>query len=79
MNTQIVNGAISSYMSANPWVIILLVCSIVWKLIASWKAVKNNHLTIFIILGFLNTAGIIEIIYLVYLYIKGRKNKDIAK
>ncbi len=79
MNTQLVNNAIASYMSANPWVILLLVWSIVWKLIALWKAVKNNHMTIFIVLGILNTAGIAEIIYLVYLYFKGRKNKAIVK
>ena len=79
MNTQLVNNAIASYMSANPWVILLLVWSIVWKLIALWKAVKNNHMTIFIVLGILNTAGIAEIIYLVYLYLKGKKVKAIVK
>ena len=79
MNTQIVNGAINSFVIANPWVIVLLVWSLVWKLIALWKAAKNSHLTVFIVLGILNTAGIAEIIYLVYLYFKGRKNKGIEK
>jgi len=79
MNTQIVNSAMFSYVSTNPWVIILLVWSIVWKLIALWKAAKNSHLTVFIVLGILNTAGIAEIIYLVYLYLKGKKVKAIVK
>ena len=59
--------------------ILLLVWSIAWKLVALWKAAKNNHMTIFIVLGILNTAGIAEIVYLVYLYIKDKKNKLIVK
>lgn len=74
MNTQILSEAVSSYMSANPWIILLIIWSIVWKLIALWKAAKNNHLTIFIVLGVLNTAGIAEIIYITYLYFKEREN-----
>ena len=79
MNTQIVNNAMFSYISTNPWVIILLVWSLVWKLIALWKAAKKGDLVIFIILGVLNTGGIAEIAYLVYLYIRGRKNKEVIK
>jgi hypothetical protein len=62
-----------SYMSAHPWIVLLVVWSGVWKLIALWKAAKHNHLTIFIILAVLNTAGIVEIIYVVYLYFKDKK------
>ncbi len=79
MNTQIVNGAINSFVVASPWVIVLLVWSLVWKLIALWKAAKRGDLVIFIILGVLNTGGIAEIIYLGYLYFKGKKNKGIEK
>ncbi len=79
MNTQIVNNAMFSYISTNPWVIILLVWSLVWKLIALWKAAKKGDLVIFIVLGVLNTGGIAEIAYLVYLYIRGRKNKEVIK
>ena len=75
MNTQILSDAIASYMSANPWIILLIIWTAVWKLIALWKAAKHNHLTIFIVLGILNTAGIAEIIYIAYLYFKDRKNK----
>jgi len=79
MDTQVVNDVLASYMSAGPWMILLLVWSIAWKLVALWKAAKNNHMTIFIVLGILNTAGIAEIVYLVYLYIKDKKNKLIVK
>ena len=74
MNTQILSSAVASYLSSNPWLILLLVWSAIWKLIALWKAAKNNHLTVFIVLGVLNTAGIAEIIYIVYLYFKQKKN-----
>jgi len=73
MNTQIFSEVIASYMVANPWFILLLVWSAIWKLIALWKAAKHNHLTIFIILAVLNTMGIAEIIYIGYLYFKEKE------
>jgi methionyl-tRNA synthetase len=73
MNTQMLSGAITSYLSANPWLILLIIWSYIWKLIALWKAAKYNHLTIFIVLGVLNTAGIAEITYIIYLYFKDKK------
>jgi multidrug transporter EmrE-like cation transporter len=78
VNIQILNDAMVSYMTTHPWIILLLIWSIIWKLIALWKAAKNNHLTIFIVLAVLNTAGIAEIIYIGYLYFKGKK-KEIKK
>ena len=76
MNTQILSDAVASYMSANPWIILLIIWSIVWKLIALWKAAKRNHLTLFIVLGVVNTAGILEIAYIAYLYFKEKKFLD---
>ena len=73
METQALNSAIMAYISAHPWIVLLVVWSAVWKLIALWKAAKNNHLTIFIVLAVLNTAGIAEIIYLIYLAYRGKK------
>lgn len=73
MNTQVLSEAISSYMVTNPWIILLLIWSLVWKMIALWKAVKHDHLTIFIVLSVLNTAGIAEIIYITYLYFQDKK------
>ena len=75
MNMEILNEAVSSYMSANPWLILLIIWAGIWKLIALWKAAKHNHLTMFIVLGVLNTAGIAEIIYIIYLYIKDKNSK----
>lgn len=77
MNTQLgVSQSIASYISSNPWIILLILWSLVWKLIALWKAARNGHMTVFIVLAILNTAGILEIAYIVYLYIKGKKKTE---
>ncbi len=46
------------------WLIILCVWSMVWKGIALWKSAKNKDLAWFIIMFIINTAGILEIIYI---------------
>lgn len=51
-----------------PWllgvIIIVVIWDAVWKLIALWKAARNNHLSWFIYIAILNTAGILPIIYI---------------
>ncbi|MDD2476511.1 MAG: DUF5652 family protein [Dysgonamonadaceae bacterium] len=47
-----------------PVLIILIIWEAVWKLIAMWKAGRNNHLAWFIIIAIINTVGILPIIYL---------------
>jgi len=44
--------------------VVLLIWSFIWKGIALWKAVKNNHKTWYVVLLIINTVGILEIIYL---------------
>jgi len=69
MNTQLIDWA-----NSHPLLFLAIIAwSAVWKLIALWKAARNNHITVFIVLAILNTIGIAEIIYLLYLYIKGKK------
>ena len=53
------------------WVIYLIVISVmlavwetVWKLVAYWKAARNNDLVWFICIAIFNTAGILPIIYI---------------
>lgn len=75
MNIESMNQSITNFIAANPWFIALVVWSIIWKLIALWKAARNNHLTIFIVLAFVNTAGIAEIIYLLYLRFRSKKGE----
>jgi hypothetical protein len=74
MNTEAFTGDPISYLKDNPWIVIILIWTAVWKAIALWKSARNNHLVIFIIFTVLNTVGIGEIIYLIYLYLVA-KNK----
>ncbi|MBK9285276.1 MAG: hypothetical protein IPM51_13325 [Sphingobacteriaceae bacterium] len=48
-----------------PIIILLALWELTWKLIAMWKAGRNNQLGWFICLALINTAGILPIIYLV--------------
>jgi sorbitol-specific phosphotransferase system component IIC len=47
-----------------PVIIILAIWDSVWKLIAMWKAGRNNHLAWFICIALINTLGILPIIYI---------------
>lgn len=52
-----------------PWliitIVILAIWDSVWKLIAMWKAGRNNHLAWFICIAIFNTIGILPIIYII--------------
>ena len=59
--------------------VVLLIWSGVWKAIALWKSGRNNQLGWFIALTVLNTAGILEIVYLLFLQPKtGKSDTDKA-
>jgi len=47
-----------------PLIIILSVWDGIWKLIALWKAARNNELAWFICIALLNTVGILPIVYI---------------
>ncbi len=47
-----------------PFIIVLTIFELVMKLIAMWRAGRNNNLAWFIVIGIINTAGILPIIYL---------------
>ncbi len=46
------------------WLAPLLAWSAVWKGIALWKAARNGNMVWYIVLLVVNTAGILEIIYI---------------
>jgi Kef-type K+ transport system membrane component KefB len=54
--------------------IALIVWSLIWKGVALWYAARNNQKGWFVALMIINTAGILEILYLAL----GRKNKNTA-
>lgn len=53
----------------------LIVWSIVWKAVALWKAARNGQKGWFILLYIVNTAGILEMIYVL---IVSKKQEKIA-
>ena len=53
-------------------IILLIVWSFIWKGIALWKCGRNNQLGWYIVLLIINTAGILEILYILFF----QKNKN---
>jgi len=59
----------------NPWVLLpLLAWTVFWKGFALWTSVKKDHKKWFIALVFLNTFGILDIIYLFWIAKKDLKD-----
>ena len=54
---------------------LLVVWSVIWKGFALWYAARNKQLAWFIALIVINTAGIFEILYLVFF----RRNREVSK
>lgn len=47
------------------WVVVVIfIWDAVWKLIAIWKAARNDSIAWFIVLAVLNTVGILPILYI---------------
>lgn len=56
---------ISSELGISPWLLgIILIWSLAWKLGAMWKAARKKSIIWFVILGVVNTVGILEILYI---------------
>jgi len=48
----------------SPWLLLLVIWSLIWKGIALWKAARRDQLVWYLILLIVNTAGILDIIYI---------------
>jgi hypothetical protein len=55
-------------------ILLLAVWELVWKGFALWRASKNNQQAWFVVMLILNTAGILEILYL-YVFGKHQSSK----
>jgi len=61
------------------WLIMLvLVWSMVWKLLALWKSARKGHIAWFIVMGLINLVGILEILY-IFVFSEMKWNKASAK
>ncbi len=58
-----------------PLITFLILWDGIWKLIALWRAGRNNHLAWFICIGIFNTVGILPIIYLLIYRKKSADNQ----
>lgn len=56
-------------------IILVIIWSFIWKGIALWKCGRNNQLAWFVVLLLINTAGILEIIYLLFFQNKKQKSE----
>lgn len=72
------NSLGTSILGGSFLVFFVIMCwSIVWKAIALWLSARNNHKLWFGIMIIINTVGILEIVYIVFVAMKrpGAKNK----
>ena len=61
------------FMAFGSLLALVIIWSLVWKGMALWKAAQRKDLVWFIVFLFVNTAGILEILYL---YFFSKKNSD---
>lgn len=64
------------------WVYPILIWTIIWKAVASWKAARKGHLLWFVVFFIVNTAGILPMIYIFFFqnmkFVK-KKGKNVSK
>jgi cbb3-type cytochrome oxidase subunit 3 len=53
--------------------VLIMIWSYAWKLLAFWKSARKNSPVWFILFAFLNTMGILEILYL-FIFSEKKKN-----
>ncbi|MCA9487594.1 MAG: hypothetical protein KC516_01385 [Nanoarchaeota archaeon] len=58
--------------------VIIVVWTMVWKLLALWKAARNKDVAWFVVMGILNTIGILPILY-IYIFSKWTKKKPMKE
>jgi len=58
---------ITLYLGFTNWlVVVLVIWSLLWKIVVSWKAARNDHKVWFVALLLAPTLGLLEIVYLLY-------------
>ncbi|MGC9611125.1 MAG: DUF5652 family protein [Minisyncoccia bacterium] len=60
------------WLDSSGWLILLLVWSLPWKGVALWKSARSSQKNWFIALLILNTAGILEILY-IFVFSKNKR------
>jgi hypothetical protein len=52
------------YLINNPWLLLVVAWTLVWKGLALWRAARAGQKIWYVVLLVINTVGILEIIYL---------------
>ncbi|OPX83524.1 MAG: hypothetical protein A4E53_04609 [Pelotomaculum sp. PtaB.Bin104] len=66
------NNVLQILQPNNPLFYLIIAWAIIWKGIALWHAARNRQLVWYIALLIVNTAGILEIVYLIFFRMKGQ-------
>lgn len=67
MNTSVFNQSIGSFIQDNIWaIVIFFLWSLFWKALALWKSAREGQKVWFGVLLVVNTAGLLEILYIFY-------------
>ncbi len=71
---DIISSTLASSLGISPKIAlfvysIILVWSLIWKGIASWKSARKGHIIWFVVFFVINTIGILEILY-IYVFSK---------
>lgn len=64
MNNEVLDQALRTYLTENPWLLLLLLWIIFWKGLALWQSAQRKEKIWFIALLLVNTLGLLEIVYL---------------
>jgi hypothetical protein len=59
--------------------IVVLVWSLIWKGIASWRAARNGHIAWFVVFLLVHTLGILEILYLGVFSKMGESSSSVSR
>lgn len=76
---------ISTQIGISVWLlIVIIIWSVFWKILALWKSARKGNPIWFVVLFFINTIGIVEILY-IYVFSEinlksiSKEKKDIIK
>jgi sterol desaturase/sphingolipid hydroxylase (fatty acid hydroxylase superfamily) len=58
--------------------VLIIIWSAIWKLMAMWKSARKGSLAWFIVLGLVNTLGILEILY-IYVFSEMKREKKVGR
>jgi hypothetical protein len=61
-----------------PIIFVLAVWTLFWKAMALWKSARSSHRVWFVIFMLVNTAGILELLYL-FVFTRTKKHELLSK